>query len=107
MSEGLNPSTNDASMVFLHELMHTEYGRGLTDPPKGSYGEIGEAEDIINTIREQLGSDFGKRYSYAAKEVTSGIYIPFDENSRYDLKQGLTPREGSLYIQIYTKYKSR
>ncbi len=105
VSEGLNEATNDASMVFLHELMHTKIGGGLTDPEGNSFGEIGAAESVINTIREELGSGFAQRYSYAAQEITSGIYIPFDDNARYDLKQGNTPREGSLFIQIYTKFK--
>jgi hypothetical protein len=107
VSEGLNPATNDAAMVFLHELMHTKFGGGLTDPPQNSFGEVGDAEGVINTIRGELGPDFANRYSYGAQEVTRGIYIPFDDNARYDLKQGNAPREGSLYIQIYTKFKSR
>jgi len=107
VSEGLNAATNDAAMVFLHELMHTKIGGGLTDPERNSFGEIGGAEDVLNIIRGELGSDFAQRYSYAAQEVTSGIYIPFDDNSRYDLEQGNSPRRGSLYIQIYTKFKSR
>jgi len=107
VSEGLNSATNDAAMFFLHELMHTKIGGKLLDPDGYSFGEIGGPETVLNKIRDELGSDFSNRFSYSAQEVTSGIFIPFDDNARYDLKQEKTPREGSLYIQIYTNFKKR
>ena len=54
----------------------------------------------MNTIRSQLGNDYGIRHSYQG--VTFGFtgerFLPFDTNSKRSLEDGSKPASGDKFI---------
>ncbi|MDY0014865.1 MAG: hypothetical protein RBS13_01500, partial [Bacteroidales bacterium] len=99
---GLNPETMGFGMTFLHELDHTDLG--ITKSRDGEnriFGEIGSTVKLMNTIRAELGADYGERLSHASSDnpMDNYNYIPFDGYSLGWLKKGFAPINNK-YIEI-------
>ena len=86
-------------MTFMHELIHSALGGGLSDSPAslpGNFGQTGATVDKMNGIRRELnanGFNFGERMSYQALSSGPGnpAYVPFDNSSLSDLQNGTFP----------------
>jgi RHS repeat-associated protein len=87
---GLNPETMGYGMTFLHELDHTKLGvnkTGHSTAEKTQFGIIGPTLKTMNTIRSELGADYGERYSYRPQNINDGYqYIPFSHTSERMLR---------------------
>jgi hypothetical protein len=84
----LNNTTNGYAMTFFHEIGHTKYGGSGQDPPfvsgQDPFNMPGRQEKLPNRIRRQLGSDYGKRYSYNSwpiKGIPGQNYFPWGSKS--------------------------
>jgi len=99
---GLNPETMGFGMTFLHELDHTDLGRKTTHSFAESicFGKIGTTLSLMNTIRNELGADYGERKSYKSKSIGNFDYLPFDSSACFDLKDNKLP-----WIGKYIEYK--
>lgn len=75
-SENVNDKTLGYGMVFLHELNHTESGNDLSDNTSPG-NPTGDNVDMMNIIRNEMGSDWGERTSY--KRING--FMPFDTNT--------------------------
>jgi RHS repeat-associated protein len=78
-----DPSTMDASMVFLHELEHTF---GLKDPSPGvlktTPWKKGETVERVNTMREELNLPIRGQYQ-SKRDKKRGHYLPFSNGRLY------------------------
>ncbi|MDL2297211.1 RHS repeat-associated core domain-containing protein, partial [Bacteroidales bacterium OttesenSCG-928-E04] len=68
MQGGLNPETMGYGMSFLHESFHTKLGGNLDETPTISR---------MNTIRGQLGTDYGSRISHEFIDMGNIFYLGF------------------------------
>ncbi len=95
----LNPTTMGWGINFLHELSHTKIGGSLSDGSM-AWGVPGPAEDRMNLIRSQMGSDYGQRMSYAARLIGGTSYLPMGPASFNILDGGSTT---SAYVVQFVK----
>ena len=99
---GLNPETMGFGMTFLHELDHSDLGFTKSNKGEdGCFGVIGPTVQLMNTIRAELGADYGERLSHASSNnpMDNYNYIPFDGYSLGWLKKGFAPINNK-YIEI-------
>ncbi|TMI89129.1 MAG: hypothetical protein E6H08_16920 [Bacteroidetes bacterium] len=90
-------------MTFMHELIHSALGGGLSDSPAslpGNFGQTGATVDKMNGIRRELnanGFNFGERMSYQAlsSALNTPSYLPFDNSALIDLQNGNFPPSAS------------
>jgi RHS repeat-associated protein len=87
---GLDNTTLGWGLMFLHESLHTPMGGSLKDD-LSSFGATGSVVDRINTIRSELGSEYGQRKSYKAVEINGKKYLPFSLSSLHSLKENIVP----------------
>jgi RHS repeat-associated protein len=90
-SVGVDSRTRGFGMVFMHELMHSNVGGGMTDPQK-MFGSMGPIINRENLIRQQLGSNYGQRLSYPALRMSDGnAYMPMAPAAMMQMNRGLIP----------------
>ncbi|PWG77981.1 hypothetical protein DDR33_24635 [Pararcticibacter amylolyticus] len=93
-------------MTFMHELIHSGFGGGLTDPPTSAgFGPTGATVDKMNVIRSELnnnGGNYGQRSSYQAIGLTSRgpAYLPFNPGASSNLQRGIVPAATDMYIKF-------
>ncbi|GGH69916.1 RHS repeat-associated core domain-containing protein [Phaeocystidibacter marisrubri] len=88
-TRGVDKRTMGFGMVFLHEVRH--WLTGLKDDKE--FPGTGPIVDHMNSIRGQLGPEWGERSSYAPKALPSNgrSYIPFGSAARIILRNGVYP----------------
>jgi len=91
-SSDLNSKTLGWGMIFIHEVLHSNVGGSLTDPPlTAGFGPKGAVVNIMNIIRSQL-RNYGIRSSYQGIRLPNGsAYLPFSPVSKIILERGLIP----------------
>ncbi|MGF1671547.1 MAG: RHS repeat-associated core domain-containing protein, partial [Balneolaceae bacterium] len=100
-SSGLDSRTLGFGFTFLHEVLHSNVGISARDD-QSRFGATGPVVDIMNTIRSELGGNFGQRRSYIGLRLSPNgpAFLPFDANSFNRLERGLIPSPGSKFIKI-------
>ncbi len=99
-SANLNSATMGWGMTFMHEMLHSNVGLAQSDPNPPIFGQTGPVVDMMNTVRGELGADYGQRMSYGEQVVNNGqSFIPFDQDARRMLKKGYAPHPKSLFIK--------
>lgn len=100
-ASGVNPATLGWGMTFMHEVLHSNVGGGLSDPRTSTFGLTGQVVDRMNTIRAQLGPDYGQRLSYSALPIGGYAYLPFAPIAKMMLDQNRIP--SSYYIRVQAR----
>lgn len=95
-SADLNNTTLGWGMTALHEIKHTNVGGGIhhgAELNAGNFGLKGKNVRIENTIRRQLGGNYGKRTSYQGIRLAPGgpAYLPMSNQSKSQLERGIVP----------------
>jgi RHS repeat-associated protein len=105
-AQNVDPNTMGMGMTFMHEILHSAVGGGLTDPLSGSgLGPTGAVVDRMNIVRSEMNSqgyNYGQRTSYEGVTFSptgTPAYLPFDANSLNNLRRGLVPSTTSKYLQ--------
>lgn len=82
-SNELNNKTMGFGMTFTHELIHTDIGLGkLHGDEVFTWGKTGTVVNVMNSIRSQLGADYGQRCSYLGFTVGGKTHLPFDSANK-------------------------
>jgi len=82
-------------MTFLHELGHTDLGGNLKDVT--GWGTNGANVNQMNTIRSQMGTNWGQRYYYSYPvSMSTDTYMPFSKSALSDLQNGFPPRSSFI-----------
>jgi uncharacterized protein RhaS with RHS repeats len=95
-SGDINNTTLGWAITTLHEITHTNVGGGIShgkEKTAGNFGLKGKNVRIENTIRRQLGGNYGKRTSYQGIKFTpvGSSYMPMSGQSKRELKKGIVP----------------
>ena len=99
----LEKETMGYGMTFLHELKHTKLGGGLYDNITLT-DKKGDVVKFMNTIRAELGVNYGQRMVYKAMNIEDGYeYLPFDARSYNDLISSRSPEGNFIKIPAVKK----
>jgi hypothetical protein len=95
-SSDLNNTTFGWALTYFHEFSHTPLGGQHKDPsqsnPRNKY-RLGGAVRSTNSIRNQLGTDYGRRSMYFVLTDINPSALPFSRQGRQQIKQGIAPTE--------------
>lgn len=94
-TNGVDSRTMGFGMVFFHEYLHTKSAGNYPDPPEGTLG-VGIPDMIGNTIRNELGNEWGQRIDYHPTQIDGVYYLPFTPDAYDCLKSNVVPESGYI-----------